>query len=157
MAALCPGATTDARRVYRLHEIDVKYGGNRLPLPRQSMTLYLLNLAVDRTLELYVATEAEEAMNIQWDRIKDRNVRDTFVRRLEVNFERALKESLDWDLKEPTPAQLAYAELIAKKRGISVPSEARRYRFHTAMFIETYADPVNVKESRPSNSNFTQD
>lgn len=121
------------------------------------MTLYLLNLAVDRTLELYVATEAEEAMNIQWDRIKDRNVRDTFVRRLEVNFERALKESLDWDLKEPTPAQLAYAELIAKKRGISVPSEARRYRFHTAMFIETYADPVNVKESRSSNSDFTQD
>lgn len=112
------------------------------------MTLYLMNLAVDRTLELYVATEAEEAMNIQWERIKDRNVRDTFVRRLEVNFERALKESLDWDLKEPTPAQLAYAELIAKKIGVPLPSEARRYRFHAAMFIETYADSAKAGESK---------
>lgn len=103
------------------------------------MALYLVNPAVELTLELYVSTEAEEAMSIQWERISNRDVRDTFVRKLETHFERVLADCLDWDIKPPTPAQLSYATIVAKKLGVPLPNEARKYRMHTALFLETYA------------------
>src|SRR5690606_25752536 len=103
------------------------------------MALYLVNPAVEMTLELYVSAQLEEALTIQFERIKDRNVRETFVRRLERQVETLLKDSIDWDLKEPTESQLNYAILVAKQLGISLPSEARKYRFYAAMFLETYA------------------
>ena len=104
------------------------------------MALYLVNPAVDMSLELYVSDRLEEALTIQFERIKDRRVRDTFIRKLERSLESLLVESIDWDLKQPTEAQLNYAILIAKQLEIPLPSEARKYRFHTAMFLETYAN-----------------
>lgn len=109
------------------------------------MALYLVNPAVDMTLELYVSQQLEEALTIQYERITDRGVRDAFVRRLEEHVETLLQDSVDWDLKAPTPAQLSYATLVAKQAGIPLPSEARKYRFHTAMFLETYAHRVRKK------------
>lgn len=103
------------------------------------MALYLVNPAVEMTLELYVSPRLEEALTIQYERIKDRRVRDTFVKRLESQIEMLLKDSIDWDIKAPTEAQLNYAILVAKKLGIPLSIEARKYRFHTAMFLETYA------------------
>lgn len=103
------------------------------------MALYLVNPAVEMTLELYVSQALEESLTIQYERIKDRKVRDTFVRRLEKQVETLLRDSLDWDLKEPTEAQLSYATLVAKQLGIPLPSEVRKFRFHAAMFLETYA------------------
>lgn len=103
------------------------------------MPLYLVNPAVEMTLELWVSQRLEEALTIQYERIKDRRVRDTFVKRLEAQIETLLKDCIDWDLKEPTEAQLNYATLVATQLGISLPSEARKYRFHAAMFLETYA------------------
>jgi len=47
------------------------------------MPLYLVNPAVEMTLELWVSQRLEEALTIQYERIKDRRVRDTFVKRLE--------------------------------------------------------------------------
>lgn len=108
------------------------------------MALYLVNPAVEMTLELFVSQRLEEALTIQYERIKDRKVRDTFVKRLEKQVEALLKDSIDWDLKEPTEAQLKYATLVAKQLGIALPSEARKYRFHTAMFLETYAAQASV-------------
>ncbi|MBB1087685.1 hypothetical protein H4F99_04190 [Lysobacter sp. SG-8] len=91
------------------------------------------------SLELYVSDRLESALTIQYERIKDRRVRETFVRKLEQSLEKLLVESIDWDLKQPTDAQLNYATLVAKQLGIPLPSEAQQYRFHTAMFLETYA------------------
>lgn len=108
------------------------------------MALYLVNPAVEMTLELFVSQRLEEALTIQYERIKDRKVRDTFVKRLEKQVEALLKDSIDWDLKEPTEAQLKYAILVAKQLGIALPSEAGKYRFHTAMFLETYAAQASV-------------
>lgn len=108
------------------------------------MALYLVNPASEMSLELYVSNQLEEALTIQYERIKDRRVRDTFVKKLEKRLESLLVESMDWDLKEPTEAQLNYATLIAKQVGIPLPSEARKYRFHTAMFLETYTDQARA-------------
>lgn len=104
------------------------------------MSLYLVNPGVDLTLELFISTRLEEAVAIQFERIKDRKVRDTFVRKLEKRLEGLLVECMDWDLKEPTEAQVTYAILVAKQLGIPLPSEARKYRFHMAMFLESYAE-----------------
>lgn len=108
------------------------------------MALYLVNPAVDMSLELFVSSRLEEALTIQYERIKDRRVRDTFIRKLESRLESLLAESIDWDLKEPTEAQLNFAVLVAKKLGVPLPGEARKYRFHTAMFLETYADQLRA-------------
>ena len=41
------------------------------------MALYLVNPSVEMSLELYVSTRLEEALTIQYERIRDRRVRDT--------------------------------------------------------------------------------
>lgn len=107
------------------------------------MALHLVNPAVEMSLELYVSPRLEEALTIQFERIKDGRVRDTFVKHLEERLETLLSDSIDWDIKAPTEAQLSYAMLVAKQVGIPLPSEAVKFRFHTAMFLETYAGRVN--------------
>lgn len=115
------------------------------------MALYLVNPAVDMSLELYVSDRLEEALTIQFERIKDRRVRDTFIRKLERSLESLLVDSIDWDLKQPTEAQLNYATLVATQLGIPLPSEAKKYRFHTAMFLETYANQARAATRSPDN------
>jgi len=102
------------------------------------MALYLVNPGVDLTLELYIDHGLEEAMSIQWERIQDKSIRQIFTRKLEKQLERLLAECMDWDLKEPTPAQISYATIIAQRLGVSIPSEASQYRFHMALFIEAH-------------------
>lgn len=115
------------------------------------MALFLVNPGVDLTLELYISPSMEEAVCIQWERVKDKAIRQTFVRKLEKQLERLMAECMDWDLKEPTPAQASYATLISRRLGISVPSEALRYRFHMALFLETYSERYRREiSSRPA-------
>src|SRR3546814_10728408 len=79
------------------------------------------------SLELYISQQLEEAITIQYERIRDARVRDTFVKRLETRLERLLAESIDWDLKEPTEAQLKYAILVAKQTGTPLPSRSEEH------------------------------
>ena len=103
------------------------------------MPLRLVHPSVDLTLELYVSPALEEAIALQWERVRQRTVRDTYVKALEFRLQDLLRECLDWDLKPPTEAQLSYATLLAARHAVSIPSEARNYRFHMAMFIEAWA------------------
>src|SRR3546814_8045603 len=86
-----------------------------------NMALYLVNAAVELCLELYISQQLEEAITIQYERLRDARVRFTCVKRLETRLERLLAESIDWDLKEPTEAQLKYAILVAKQTGTPLP------------------------------------
>ncbi len=113
------------------------------------MALYLVNPGVDLTLELYIAPNLEEAVCIQWERVKDMAIRQTFVRKLEKQLERLIVECMDWDLKEPTPAQESYASLISRKLDVSIPSEAKKYRFHMALFIDTYSEQYRSEMCKP--------
>jgi hypothetical protein len=99
----------------------------------------LVHPAVDLTLELYVSPALEEAIALQWERVRKRTVRDTYVKALEYRLQDLLRDCLDWDLKPPTEAQVAFATVLAARHGVSVPSEALSYRFHMAMFLETWA------------------
>lgn len=117
------------------------------------MALYLVNPGVDLTLELYIAPAMEEAICIQWERVEDKTIRQTFVRKLEKQLERLIGECMDWDLKEPTPAQASYAALISRKLDVSIPSEATKYRFHMALFIDTYKAQYRTETSKLPTSN----
>ena len=117
------------------------------------MTLYLVNPGVDLSLELYIAPAVEEAICIQWERIKDKAIRQTFVRKLEKQLQQLVVECMDWDLKEPTPAQASYAALISRKLEVSIPSEAKKYRFHMALFIDTYNEKYRMEDTKPPTSN----
>jgi hypothetical protein len=103
------------------------------------MPLLLVHPSVDLTLELYVSPTLEEAIALQWERVRKRTVRDTYVKALEYRLEGLLHDCLDWDLKPPTEAQVAYATLLAARHSVSIPSEAMSYRFHMAMFLEAWA------------------
>lgn len=111
------------------------------------MPLLLVHPGVDLTLELYVSPELEEAVALQWERVRKRTVRDTYVKALEYRLETLLRDCLDWDLKAPTEAQISYATLLAARHGVTIPAEAKKYRFHMAMFLETWA-----RKPYPANS-----
>lgn len=103
------------------------------------MPLLLVHPSVDLTLELYVSQALEEAIALQWERVRQRTVRDTYIKALESRLEGLLHDCLDWDLKPPTEAQVSYATLLAARHSVSIPPEALSYRFHMAMFLEAWA------------------
>lgn len=111
------------------------------------MPLLLVHPSVDLTLELYVSPALEEAIALQWERVRKRTVRDTYVKALEYRLEGLLMDCLDWDLKPPTDAQISYATVLAARHAVSVPSEALSYRFHMAMFLETWARKSKASDS----------
>jgi len=119
------------------------------------MTIYVVHAGVDLSLELFVSPQLEAAVAQQWERIRDREVRDTYRRALERRLEDLLKDCLDWDLKPPTAAQMSYATVVATKLGLVVPIEARHSRFHMAMFLEKHTAKLKERNegeepSRPS-------
>jgi len=120
------------------------------------MTIYVVHAGADLSLELFVSPQLEAAVAQQWERIRDREVRDTYRRALERRLEDLLKDCLDWDLKPPTAAQMSYATVVATKLGMVVPTEARHSRFHMAMFLEKHASRLKERNegaepSRQSN------
>ena len=84
------------------------------------MPLLLVHPSVDLTLELYVSPALEEALALQWERVRKRTVRDTYVKALEYRLEDLLKDCLDWDLKPPTDAQVSFATLLAARHSVRV-------------------------------------
>jgi len=102
------------------------------------MPLYVVHPGVDLTLELYVSDQLEAAVAVQWERVRDKEVRKTYTQALERRLEDLLKDCLDWDLKPPTPAQVSFATVLAMRLSINVPFEALNSRFHMAMFLEEH-------------------
>ncbi|WP_165782323.1 hypothetical protein [Solilutibacter silvestris] len=112
------------------------------------MSLYLVMPGVEMSLEVFVPLQVEEAFAIQWERLKTSKEREKFANRVAQQLQLVLPQCVDWDIREPTQAQLTYAQLIAQQLGIPLPSEARKFRYHTAMFLETYSEQVKPKRSQ---------
>lgn len=92
------------------------------------MALYLVAPALDLSIELYISTQIEQSLAIQWERLKDRSARDAFCRRMATQLETLIPDSIDWDIKEPTQAQVSYAMALSKDLDIPIPPEALRSR-----------------------------
>ncbi|QNK03940.1 hypothetical protein H8F01_20035 [Dyella telluris] len=87
----------------------------------------------------------QEAWLLQRERATHAGAADGFRERLAQCFAISLIECLDPDLKPPTEAQLKYATAIARELGISLPSEALRYRGPMAEFIDRFADAMRQR------------
>ncbi len=109
------------------------------------MALYLVDPALELSIELPVSEPVERALAIQWERLQDGVTRDNFCRRMAQQLESVIPDSIDWDIKEPTPAQMSYALIISKQLGIALPSEAVRYRGHMHQFLEEHTPILKAR------------
>lgn len=103
------------------------------------MTLYLVDPSLELSIELPVSQPVEKALALQWERLADGPSREAFCRRMASQLNSVIPESIDWDIKEPTPAQLSYAMVLAKELQVPIPAEALRYRGNMYAFLEMYA------------------
>ncbi len=87
----------------------------------------------------------QEAWMLQRERAAHAGAVDGFRERLAQCFALSLVECLDPDLKPPTESQLKYATAIARELGISLPSEALRYRGPMAEFIDRFAEAMRLR------------
>ena len=102
------------------------------------MPLLLVDMDSDLLVEIPVSESLEEALNIQWERLADEAARNAFGARFGPHLALALGESLDWDLRAPTPAQVTYATAISRALGIALPSEVLRYRGQMNEFLDRH-------------------
>jgi len=109
------------------------------------MALFLVDPSLDLSLELPVSEPIEKALAIQWERLSDRTVREAFCRRMATQLNSVIPESIDWDIKEPTPAQVSFAMVLAKELEVSIPSAALRYRGNMHEFLEKHSQMLKVK------------
>lgn len=100
------------------------------------MALYLVDLGQDMSIELFLSESVERALALQWERIKDRTAREAFCRRMASHLESVIPDSIDWDIKEPTSAQVSFAMALSKELDVPVPPEALRFRGSMHEFLE---------------------
>lgn len=112
------------------------------------MSLYLVAPGLDLSIELLISDQVEQALSLQWERLKDRAAREAFCRRMTQQLDSVIPESIDWDIKEPTPAQLSYAMVLSKQLDVPIPPDALRYRGQMHEFLEKHAQ--RSKELRAS-------
>ena len=112
------------------------------------MAYYLVAPGIDLSLELYLSPEVERAVALQWERLTDSEARESFTRRVEKQLETVLPEAIDWDIKEPSPAQLSYAMAVSKELNVPIPPDALRYRGIMHEFLEQHVPKAKEKWQR---------
>jgi len=104
------------------------------------MFLKLVDTDNDLTMEFPLDYAQREALTVQLIRLSDERRRHDFGTRLAKHLMNSVSDLLDADLQEPTDAQLGYAIAISKQLGISLPSDALRYKGSMHDFLSRYAD-----------------
>ena len=112
------------------------------------MSFFLIAPALDLSIEFFLSDQVERAVALQWERLKDREVRDAFTRRVARQLETLLPEAIDWDIKEPTQAQVSYAMAISKELGVPIPSDALLFRGVMHEFLEVNVPQAKAKWTR---------
>lgn len=110
----------------------------------------LLQLVFDDDWSIHVRVDArlEEALEVQRARASQGDLVDALANRLAACISSAIANCLDADLHVPSPAQLKYAEDIARELGIPLPAESLRYKGAMSEFIERFQEPFNDRKAR---------
>lgn len=106
------------------------------------MSLFLVDPESDFTLELALTREGVEDVRRQISKIQSGGDPETFSKRLALELSRILPELLDWDVKRPTKAQVAYAKTICYQLKIDLPEQALRSRQAMHLFIASKGKPA---------------
>lgn len=111
------------------------------------MRLSIFALDVEMWIDIELPKAAGEALDQQWERIKDSDEgQDRFRERLSGKIPAALAECLDWDLRPPTDAQINFATGLARQLGLALPAEVLTRRDAMARFLDEHAG--NARSSR---------
>ena len=100
------------------------------------MTLFLVVPDMDLTLEVPIAPDSLESVSRYLAAVKDGWEHENFCKRLGEEVGRILPEVIDWKLKPPTKAQLAFARTLCRQLDISLPTDAVSMRGEMHRFIE---------------------
>jgi hypothetical protein len=100
------------------------------------MGLYLVEPEHGISLEVPVSESEERALILQWARLKEATARNRFSMRFGKQLTSAISEAVDWDIKAPTGAQLAYALVLAQKLGTDIPPSVMSSRLEMSLFID---------------------
>lgn len=111
------------------------------------MSLYLVAPSLDLSIELLISDQVEQALSLQWERLKDRTAREAFCRRMTQQLDSVIPESIDWDIKEPTAAQVSYAMVLSKQLDVPIPPSALRYRGQMHEFLERHSQLSKEKRN----------
>jgi hypothetical protein len=103
------------------------------------MALFLVEPDIDLTLELPMSAASLDALGRQFMSLKAGRDNERFCKRLAAEVERVLPEVIDWELKPPTKAQLAFAKSICHRLKVALPASARESRGAMYSFLETHA------------------
>lgn len=100
------------------------------------MSLYLVEPKHGIALEVPVSDSDERALVLQLGRLHGTEARERFAIRFGKHLTSALTEALDWDIKAPTEAQLAYALVLSQRLGVEIPPGAMSSRLEMSLFID---------------------
>lgn len=103
------------------------------------MALFLVEPDIDLTLELPMSPASLDALGRQFTSLRAGRGNERFCKRLAAEIERVLPEVIDWELKPPTKAQLAFAKSICYRLNVTLPAAALESRGAMYNFLETHA------------------
>ncbi len=99
------------------------------------MSFFLVDAESEFTLELSLSKESEQDLRRQIAKLQRGGDAGTLSRRLATELSRLVPEMLDWDVKRPTKAQIAYARSICYQQKIELPERAMESRQAMHLFI----------------------
>jgi hypothetical protein len=121
------------------------------------MPLMILDMDLDLLVETPVDEVSSQLLEAQWARLKESTeARDAFGRRVGSALSAALTDCVDWDLRPPSTAQVAFATAISRTLGVVLPVEALRHRGPMGEFLDKHSDDFRSVTSRKSKGDGTQ-
>ncbi|MGG2102677.1 hypothetical protein [Stenotrophomonas sp. NRRL B-14846] len=99
------------------------------------MSFFLVDADSEFTLELTLSPETAVDLRRQIEKLQSGADGSSLSRRLAMELSRLVPEMLDWDVKRPTKAQIAYARSICYRLKIALPEEALESRHTMHIFI----------------------
>ncbi|WP_368563153.1 hypothetical protein [Pseudoxanthomonas sp. UTMC 1351] len=100
------------------------------------MSLFLIAPDLDLTLEVPIPPDSLDAISRYLAAVKDGWEHENFCKRLSEEIGRVLPDVIDWKLKPPTKAQMAFARSLCRQLDIPLPTDAATMRGAMHRFIE---------------------
>lgn len=99
------------------------------------MSFFLVDAESEFALELSLSQESAQDLRRQIAKLQEGPDAGGLSRRLAAELSRLVPEMLDWDIKRPTKAQIAYARSICYQLKIELPQQAMESRQAMHLFI----------------------
>lgn len=116
------------------------------------MSLFLVCPELQFTLELALNAAAEELVERQIERIQQDGDSTRFELRLADEIGKILPETVDWDIKAPTRAQMALAHSLCQRLGIVISPSALGSRYEMHLFIAQLSVLSKARSACPTRS-----